>query len=142
MNSDEHRPGDRELGALQEVADTARQELAEHMAITEAEGTVASVRMAQLDEHSRKASWRISAMRSQLLRAQQNGDAEEIAAARQRLERAGADFDRISKACIAEGQQIVGAGLERLGATFGLMDESRVADGEVVEAQGRPKYPL
>ncbi|MEV7011711.1 hypothetical protein [Streptosporangium sp. NPDC051022] len=138
MNPDEHRPANRELDALQKVADAASQELAEHITITSAEGVVASARVAQLNEQSRKAFRRISSMRGQLTRAQKDGDAAKIAAARKKLDQASDEFDRISKACIAEGHEIVQAGLERTGTTFALMRESWDAGDAVVEAHRHP----
>lgn len=114
----------------------ACQELVKHMAATKEEGTAASAWVAQLAEESRTAHRRISAMRGQLTRAQKDGNAARIAAARERSKEAETDFDRISEACIAEGQQIVQARLERMDTTFALMDESWAASAEAIEAFG------
>ncbi|GAA4208969.1 hypothetical protein GCM10022252_74810 [Streptosporangium oxazolinicum] len=134
-----YRPGDRELDVLREAADAAHREIAEHITVTTAEGVVASARVTQLAEASRKAYRKISSMRGQLTRAQKDGDAEKIAAAHRKLEQAKADFDQVSEAGIAEGHQIVQAGLERMDTTFALMDKSWAAGDQVIEALGRPK---
>ncbi|MGP4102225.1 hypothetical protein [Nonomuraea sp. KM90] len=104
---DPQRTGDDAIDAQLDLADALRQELAGQMATMQAEGVIRSARMEQLRAASQKAYRRI------------------------------ADFDQISRACIYEGGQIVGAGLDQLGDVLADLRTTWKAEREATAALAR-----
>ncbi|WP_433358711.1 hypothetical protein [Streptosporangium sp. CA-115845] len=139
---EEHRTGDAEIDAMREIAHDLHQQFTEQAVISQAEGAVASARLAELQERSKKAYRRIAAMRGQLTRARKNGSAERVAAAAVKLEQAETEFGQVSHACIEEGHQILAAGLERSGAMLDTMGKAWDADRAVTDALARPRPPM
>lgn len=75
-------------------------------AVRSAEAVVTHARLAQLEEAQLAARRRISAAKGLLTRAQRDGSADKILAARKRLDQRRAEFDGISGAVVAEAKQI------------------------------------
>jgi hypothetical protein len=135
--ADSHRTGDPTVDAKPDAADALQQELADQMATMQAESVIRSARMEQLRTASGKAYRRIAAMRGQVTRAERGGDPEKVAAAQAKLATAQADFDRISRACIDEGGQIVGTGLDQLGVVLADMSTVWKVEREATAALAR-----
>jgi len=113
-------------------AKAERAKLHEAMAITAAESTVTSARMADLMEAQRAARARHSAAKGLLTKAMKDGSAEKIAAARAREAAAYAQADRIGLAAIEEMQALNAAGLDNLGQVLGQMSRAWEADAAAI----------
>lgn len=105
-----------------------RAKLHEAMAITVAEGTVTSARMAALAEAQLAARARHSAAKGLLTKARKDGSAEKIAAARAREVAACAEADRIGRDAIEEMLALNAAGLGNLGQVLGQLGWAWEAD--------------
>ena len=123
-------------------ADRARVERAKlgaAMAITAAESTVTSARMADLVEVQRAARARWSAAKGLLTKAIKDGSADKIAAAQQRERAASAEFARIADQAIEEMLALNAAGLDNLGQVLGQMGRTWQADAAAARELGEPK---
>ena len=100
----------------------------------DAEATVSAVRGSELAAQQKAASRRWSAAKGRLTRAQKDGDAVKIAAARTRFDAAYAEFDAISGKVIAELHGIAGASLDRAGGQLDQMKRSAAAGDAVLDA--------
>ena len=121
-----------------------RAKLHEAMAITAAESTVTSARMADLVEAQRAARARHSADNGLLTKAMKDGSAEKIAAARAREAAAYAEADRIGLAAIEEMLALNAAGLDNLGQVLDQMGRAWEADAAArreLEAGQRGRRP-
>ncbi|MGC4994540.1 hypothetical protein [Nocardia salmonicida] len=111
----DNRSGNPEVDGL---IDAAKREYAESWklsAISTAEATVARARLTDIAEQQKAAGRRWSAAKGLVTRAEKGGDAEKIAAARQRENDAYRELDAISRSGIDEGFGIVAAGNDRVG---------------------------
>jgi hypothetical protein len=96
-------------------------ELSARLAVTSAESTVASARIADLAERQRAAWRRHSAAKGLLTRAMKDGNAEKIAVARARERAAYAEADETAREGIEEMQSVNGAALQNLGGVLHQM---------------------
>ena len=109
-----------------------RARLHELMAVSDAEGAVADVRMADLAAAQTAAWRRHRAARGLVTRALKDGSAEKIATAQERERQAYADASEIADAGIHEMFVINGARLERLGELLGQTTRTWEADASAL----------
>jgi len=107
--------------------------LDELIAVNHAENVAVAVRRDELVAEQDAALRRWSAAKGQLTKAQRNGGAERIAAARARVTEASAEFDRISKATIAELAQLAQGRHDSVSEIFGQMRRSRDTGDAVID---------
>lgn len=131
---DDRRTGIPEVDALLDAADHEHVASRNLVVVNTAESTVASARLADIASQQMAARRSWSAARGLLTKAQKNGDAAKIAAARERETAAYREYDAISKAAIDEGFGIVAAGNERLGRQLDQMQRTNTADAAVLDA--------
>jgi len=145
---DSHRPaesgmtesrgsGAPDLDALIAASEAERGKLQETMVVSQAEGTVAAARQADLAAAQLAARRRWSAAKGLLTKAQKNGAAAAIVAARERCDRAYTELTRISDAAIHEMQQITRARIDSLEPLFDQMHRTWAADSAVTDALAR-----
>lgn len=132
------RTGIPEVDALIDTREAEQRTLDELIVVNGAEGAVATARSADLLAEQAAARRRWAAAKGLLTKAQKDGGAAKIAAARERRDRACAEFERISDAAIAEMQQINGARLDSLGETMTQMRRSWDAGSAVIDALAPP----
>ncbi len=113
-------------------AEAERARLSEAMAITAAESTVTSARMADLVEAQQAARARHSAAKGLLTKAMKDGSAEKIAAAQARETAAYAEADRIGREAIEEMLALNDSGLDNLGQVLGQMGRAWEADAAAI----------
>lgn len=108
-----------------------------------AESVVTATRMAELASQQQTAYRRVSAARGRLTRAQRDGNAAKISAAKQRVTAAYAEFDRVSGAVIAEMLALVRTRDHHVGEIFDQLRRTWDAGHEVREAltTRRPEPP-
>lgn len=124
--------------SIGEHRDSERARLHELMAVSEAERTVADLRMADLVAAQTVAWRRHCAAKGLVTRALKDGDAARIAAAHERKRRAYAEFEAVSDASIGEMFGINRAGLDRLGELNEQIGRTWAADsGRLDEMLGR-----
>ena len=128
------RTGIPEVDALIAAADHERDQYWALAAVSDAEGTVAAVRGSELVAQQKAASRRWSAAKGRLTRAQKDGDATKIAAARARYDAAYTELDAISAKVITELHGIAAAGLDRTGRQLDQMKRSADAGDAVLDA--------
>jgi hypothetical protein len=109
------------------------------MTVSEAERTVADVRMAELVAAQNRARRRHIAAKGSVTRARKDGSAEKIAAAAERERQAYAEFDRISGEAIEEMFEINGARLSALGELNDQIGRTWAADAAVLDEITRPE---
>jgi hypothetical protein len=126
---------------LREVAAAEQVRLNEIIVVAEAESTVGGTRIADLAAACQGARRRVSAARGRLSRAQRDGNAEKIAAARAHLAAVDAECDRLSTAAITEMQEITRAQLDRIGAMTDQMGVTWDAQAAVTDTYGHPPVP-
>ena len=126
-----------DLDALIAAREAERARLHEAMVVGEAEGTVAAARQSDLAAQQNAARRRWSAAKGLLTKAQKNGAAAAIAAARERRDRAYTEYTRIADAAIGEMQQITGARIDSLEPLFDQMHRTWAADSAVTDALAR-----
>ncbi|MDT7787230.1 MAG: hypothetical protein QOF58_5649 [Pseudonocardiales bacterium] len=136
--SGNRRTGIPEVDALIDTHEVEQRKFAELMVVGTAESTVATARSADLLRQQTAARRRWSAAKGLLTKAQKDGGADKIEAARERCERAYAEFERVSDATIAEMQQINRAGIDNLDETLSQMGRSWEAGSAVIDELSRP----
>lgn len=105
------QPGISELIAVRDAHDGKMTDL---VAVGEAEGVVASARMAGLEAAWKAAVRRHRAAKGLVTRARKDGSAKKIADAVQREREASGEADRIMAECTAEIGLIIRGGLDRM----------------------------
>ncbi len=128
------RTGLPDVDALIEAADQEQAKFDDAVAVSQAEGVATILRQTELHEQQQAAYRRLAAAKGRLTRAQKDGSAAKIEAARHRLDAAYAAFDRISEDNITELQSLVGQRLQGLGGLLEQMGRSSAASAAVTEA--------
>jgi hypothetical protein len=126
-----------DLAALQQREATAQQAFAEHATVSAAESVVGSARMEELAALQKKAARRHSAAKGLLTKAQKDGSADKIAAARARVDAAWREYDDIAEAGLNEMFEISNALNAQTTTSFGLMREHWNAMDQVADATWR-----
>ena len=134
----DHRPGNPEVDALIAAADQEQAEYWKIAVVNKAENTVADIRQTDLAAAQKAARRRWSAAKGLLTKAQKDGDAARIAAAREREITTYREFDAISATVIDEMHGIVQAGLDRTGHLLDQLDRANTARDAVLDALRRP----
>jgi hypothetical protein len=121
-----------------ERRDAEQARLDEMMAVSGAESTVASARIADLKAEHDHARRRWITAKGQLTRARKDGSAEKIARWADIERRAYAEFDRIGRESIEEALTVNGARLDATGELLGQLGRTWDADAAALrEATGR-----
>lgn len=127
-----------EIDALKAARAAEQASLDAMVVVGTAEGTVAEARVEELQVQQLAARRRWSASKGRLTKAQRDGAAGKVVAARIAVEQAYAEFDRISGAVIDEASRINLARLDELGSTLQQMHRTWDAGSAVIEALARP----
>jgi hypothetical protein len=136
------RTGIPEVDALIVAHDAERDQLNRMIAVSGAESAVATARVQDLAELQLAARRRWSAAKGLLSKARRDGSAAKIAAARERCDRAYAEFTQLSDAAIMETLRINGARLEELGTTMTQMRRTWDAGSAVIDALKPPRQGM
>ncbi|MFI6030807.1 hypothetical protein [Amycolatopsis magusensis] len=136
--TDPRRTGIPEVDALINTREAEQRTLDELIVVHKAENTVTTARSADLLAQQAAARRRWAAAKGLLTKAQELGGAVEIAAARERRDRAYVELERISDAVTREMQLITSARLDDLGKTMLQMRRSWDAGSAVIDALARP----
>jgi len=130
-----------EVDALIVAHDAERDRLDRMIAVSGAESAVATARVQDLAEQQLAARRRWSAAKGLVSKAQRDGSAAKIAAAREQCDQAYAAFRQLSDTAIAETLQINGARLGELGTTMTQMRRTWDAGSAVIDALKPPCQP-
>ncbi len=133
------RTGLPDVDPLIDVHETEQGTLDEMITLDAAESAVAAVRRDDLVAEQDAALRRWRAAKGRLTRAQRDGGAETIAAARERVTAASAEFDRISDAVLGELATISQARHDSVGEIYGQIRRSWDADAAVTTALARSR---
>jgi len=132
--SDQRRTGLPDVDPLIDAHEAEQGKLDDLITTDQAEAAVRAARRADLVAEQTAALRRWKAAKGLLTKAQKNGSAEKIAAARARVDLASAEFDRISETNIAELSRLHRAQLDSLGEIFSQLRRSWDADDAVTDA--------
>lgn len=122
------------INALIASSDAEWAKLEEMVVVNRAEGVVGSARIEELAAAQLAAKRRMFAAKGLLTKARRSGDADRIAAARQRVEEAERELFAISDAGIAEQQAILGHQLDEYGRAMAQVGRHWRASDAVVHA--------
>jgi hypothetical protein len=127
-----------EVDALVVAHDAERDQLNRMIVVSGAECAVATARVRDLAEQQLAARRRWSAAKGLLSKARRDGSAAKITAARERCDRAYAEFTQLSVSAIAETLRINGARLDELDTTMTQMRRTWDAGSAVIDALKPP----
>lgn len=136
-----HRTGLPDVDALIEAHEVEQGKLNATIVVSQAESAVATARRSELVAQQLMVHRRLSAAKGLLTKAQKDGSAAKVIAARERRDRAYTEFLRVSDEVITEMRQINGAQLDNLGQTFDQMHRTWDASSAVTDALARPRPP-
>ncbi|ABW14127.1 hypothetical protein Franean1_4760 [Parafrankia sp. EAN1pec] len=131
---DDRRTGLPDIDAFIDVADAERGTLNDLFAVNAAENAVVAIRRDELVAEQTAAHRRWSAAKGRLTRAQRDGDAGKIAAARRRVDELSAECDRNDKRITAELARLSQARHDQVGEIYDQMHRSWDAGGRVIDA--------
>jgi hypothetical protein len=123
---------------LTAAADAEHRRFTELAAVAAAEGVVTASRREELTTAQLQARRRLSAAKGLLTKAQKDGSAETIAAARKHYAAADTEYARIADAAIAELLQLGHAGLDTNGELLDQMRRAWAASDRAIDALRPP----